>query len=149
MRGKSIDTEFVAEFIQNCTVVDKISPDEICEEALRKIEEIDKQLKLRLKLADVLSFFNYKKKAPITEREAVSFDSIGNDASSEIMNIIVNSGCISTEDLMIKINSHNDEHKKDLIFTLKQLLETKILYRTSTGLLAHGQNYKLFNETKS
>jgi len=147
MRGKSIDTEFVAEFIQNCASTNKFSPEEICEEALNKIEEIDKQLKIRLKLVDVLSFFNYKKKALPAELEPVSFSSIDKQVSVEILAIVVNSGCININEILSRFSLYGDA-KKDFIYTMKQLLEAKVLYRDSGGNLALGPNYKLFNESR-
>lgn len=148
MRGKSIDTEFVAEFIQDCTGKNKISPEEICEEALQRIEEIDKQLKIRLKLVDVLSFFNYKKKAPIAEIEPVSFSEINKSASFEILGIIANNSGMNTPDLMTRFSTYDDSFRKVLSFTMKQMLETKILFRNSNGILTHGPNFKMFNESK-
>jgi hypothetical protein len=146
MRGKSIDTEFVAAFIQECTTNNKLSPEAICEEALHRIEEIDKQLKMRLKLVDVLSFFNYKKRAPVIESEPVSFESINKPAASEILGIIVNNGCINTDQLFSRFSNYNDGQRKDMIFVLKQMLEAKILFRNSTGILAFGPNYRVFND---
>lgn len=148
MRGKSIDTEFVAEFIQQCALNNKIAPEEICETALLKIEEIDKQLKMRLKLVDVLSFFNYKKKAPPIEPEPVSFDAINKQASLEIIGIVMNNVCINITDLVSRFSAYGDGAKKDLIFTMKQMLEARILHRDSSGKLVLGPNYKIFNETK-
>lgn len=149
MRGKSIDNDFVAEFIQECTAMNKMSPEEICSEALYRIEEIDKQLKLRLKLVDVLSFFNYKKKALPIEPEPVSFDGINKGASTEIIAIIANNGCITTNDIMTRFNNnYPEEYQKELIFTLKQMLETNILFKNSSGTFAFGPNLKIFNESK-
>lgn len=148
MRGKSVDTEFVSSFIQECASINKLSPEDVCEEALRKIEEIDKQLKLRLKLVDVLSFFNYKKKPTIIERQEISFDSIAKEPAAEIFGIIANAGHLNTEDMMSRFATYQDPYRKDLIFTLKQLLEAKVIFRNSSGVLAHGPNFKLFNEAK-
>jgi hypothetical protein len=148
MRGKTIDNEFVAEFIQECTANNKMSPEEICNEALFRIEEIDKQLKLRLKLVDVLSFFNYKKKVTPIEPLPVSFANISKPASIEITDMIANSGCMAAPDILAKFSIHNEEYRKELIFTLKQMLETNILFKNSNGSFAFGENFKLFNESK-
>jgi hypothetical protein len=148
MRGKSIDTEYVAAFIQKCAAVNKTSPEEICDEVLSKIEEIDKQLKIRLKLVDVLSFFNYKKKAPIIERDEIDFDLISDFAASEIIGIVSNDNCINIENLMSKFSIYSDEQRKELIFTLKQMLEAKIIFRSSDGFLTQGSNFRPFNEAK-
>ena len=148
MRGKTIDNEFVAEFIQECTATNKMSPEEICNEALRRIEEIDRQLKLRLKLVDVLSFFNHKKKAAPIEPMPVSFNDINKPASMEILGIVANSGCITAPDILGKFSNYSEEYRKELIFTLKQMLETNILFKNSNGSFAFGDNFKLFNESK-
>ena len=62
MRGKNLDKEFVFSFIKECAMLGKSSPEEICQEVLDRTAKIDEQLKLRIKLQDVLGFFEYNKK---------------------------------------------------------------------------------------
>lgn len=147
IRGKTVDNEFVAAFIQECTAQDKSSPEEICAEALRRIEEIDSQFKLRLKLTDVLSFFSYKKKARLLEPLPVVFTNINAALASEIIAIVSGDGCVDASDLIRNV-SNSDSSRKEFIFTLKQLLETNVLYKNTNGTLAFGSNFKLFNESK-
>jgi hypothetical protein len=146
MRGKSIDIDFVTNFIQECAATNKLSPQDVCDEALRKIEDIDKQLKLRIKLVDVLSFFNYKKKTTNIEKE-ISFANINKESAIKIFSYIANN--IKIEELMKLYNVYQDNYKKELIFTTKQLLETKVIAKNSSEILVHGPNFKLFNESKN
>ena len=148
MRGKSIDTEFVAGFVQECTGLNKFLPEEICEEALRRIEEIDKQLKLRLKFADVLCFFNHKKKNSTVEEEVLSFDDVDLSISKDIIDIIKSNGCVKVVDIINNFSSNDDLYKKNLTFTLKQMLDKRIIYRNYSGIISLGQNFKFFNESK-
>ncbi len=67
MRGKSIDIDFVADFINECVSLNKITTQEICLEAKNRILEIDQKIKdiellkiKRSKLMDVLNNFNRK-----------------------------------------------------------------------------------------
>lgn len=149
MRGKSVDTEFVASFVQECAAKNKLSPEEICEEAIARIEEIDKQLKLRLKLADVLSFFKYKKKL-ITEKEIISFNDLNRDLSNSIISKIEE--CKNNEVDIISFLKTDDNHK-DFICTYKQLLQTKVIRRVpvagSSGLIFTGENYEFFRKSQT
>ena len=146
MRGKSVDTEFVAKFIQECITNDKVSPEEICEEALLKIEEIDKQLKIRLKLSDVLSFFNYKKRVLPIEPEPVSFENINKSIANIVLDVILNNGCISIEELFTKVNITDENYRKDFILSLKRMIETKVISKNSNNMLTCGSNLKAFTD---
>lgn len=147
MRGKSIDNEFVSEFIQECTLINKTTPEEICNEAINRIEEINKQLKIRIKLNDILSFFNYKKKYINTEK-TISFDLIDKSCSSIIINIISSSATINSDELFSRLSNYNEEIKHNIIFTLKQMIEAKIIYKNKEGKFGFGANFNTFNEQK-
>lgn len=147
MRGKSIDTDFVSDFIQECAKENKTSPDEICEEALYRISEIDKQLKIRMKLADVLSFFKFKKKNNVLieeKNENISFDHLFSPSAEEIVNIIGDDNILLLSSLF---NTHSLEHKKELTLTLKQMLKCNLLTKISGELdrvFARGERYEQF-----
>lgn len=144
MRGKSIDTEFVATFIQDCAQNSKNLPEEICKEALDKIEEIDKQLKLRFKLVDVLSFFNYKKKSASLEIED---DYIINKTIADLLLSFVPFECTSNS-IIQKVSDGQDlNYKKNVIFTFKQLLKNKIISKYN-DIVIFGDNYKEYAADK-
>ena len=150
MRGKSIDTDFVAAFIQECLTMNKATPEEICEEASRRLDEIDAQLKLRTKLVDVLSHFNYKKKKEEIDKEPVSFTGIDIGMANDIL-AIVEIEDIHTDTILADFIKRNEWSKNDLIFTLKQLFAADVLDRDAAGIISKGSNFDSwpdFNEQK-
>jgi|ERR1700722_2382923 len=147
MRGKSIDTEFVGTFIQDCIKQEKTTPPEICDEAIRQISVIDEQLKMRTKLTDVLSHFNYKKKISEAKKELLSFDRIDKSICNDIFSL-VNDEPVAMENIMATFAKFNDKYRQDIIFTFKQLLEVKVLNRTTENAITRGELFNDFNESK-
>lgn len=103
-RGKTIDTEFVSEFIQELLPLSKTTPDDICQEALDRIKKIDAQLKYRIKLNDVLSFFSYKRKNSVEENRIMYLDSLDKEISNDILNVISTSKAIDTSKLLLSLS---------------------------------------------
>lgn len=147
MRGKSIDTEFVATFIQECLKQNKTTPAEICDEAIRQISVIDEQLKMRTKLTDVLSHFSYKKKISEAKKELVSFDKIDKTICNDIFSLIKDEP-VAMDNVLATFAKFNDKYKQDIIFTFKQLLEAKVLARTPENTITKGDTFNDFNESK-
>lgn len=148
MRGKNIDNEFVMSFIQECAVKGKDTPEDICMYALEQIKEIDKHLKLRMKLSDVLSFFGYKKKDSLTsEKEQFTF----NDINYDLALIIFNNVYGGNIDEFFKFASKTNDlkYEQDLIFTLKAMLATKVLSRNSSDIIEDGEKIKEYYESLS
>jgi len=137
MRGKAIDTEFVAAFVQDCLKLNKTTPSEICEEALQRINEIENQIRLRNKLTDVLSHFNFKKKVSEIKNAPIDLSQIDKNISNDIFSIIQNNEFTSSS-VMSVFNKFNDDYKKDVIFTFKQLLEANLLSRNQDGIITAG-----------
>lgn len=145
MRGRNIDNDFVMSFIQDCAVNGKDTPEDICAVAVEKINEIDKQLKLRVKLSDVLSFFSYKKKnQPIIKKEKVpSFKNIDQKFVLEVFDVAYGKTTDEFISYVSKINDKNNlTHKENLIFTLKTLLSKNILYRNENNFIVDGKYIK-------
>jgi hypothetical protein len=150
MRGRGIDNEFVSSFIQECAGAGKVAQEEICAAALGKIDEIDTQLKMRSRYADVLIFFNHKKKREIEPIEPVlSFDGIDKGNAREILNIIGKSYYIGGNEIKLRFSEFDDKKKKDLIFTLKQMIAAKVIFRNEKGFIFYGENLKLYNAEKN
>ena len=148
MRGRHIDNEFVSSFVQECAKIGKVSQEDICNAAIQKIDEIDKQLKMRLKYTDVLSFFNYKKKIENIE-QVISFDYIDKNIANEILSIIGKSYYVGVDKIMSKFSEFDDKKKKDLIFTFKQMIMTKVIFRDEKGFIFIGENLKAYRAEKN
>ena len=145
MRGKTIDTEFVIEFIQECAEKEKLTPEDICKESLKRIAEIDEHLKKRTKFMDVLSFFNYKKKHALEDQE-VSFERIDKKIAEEIIDLVRSNNHMDVNKLLEQFFSLDINQKQELIFTLKQMFEMKILYRHANDTISYGQNFEMYEE---
>lgn len=141
MRGKAIDMDFVSAFIKECALANKTSPEEICNAANDKIEEINKQLKFRLKLTDVLSFFNYKKKQATIPESVLLFNNIDSALSKDIITIIKDN---SLTDIAMLLANVPKEQKQSTILTLKQLLQTNVLIKNKDGVLSYGSRFQEF-----
>src|ERR1019366_3033069 len=139
MRGKSIDNEFVISFIKECSLIGKDTPEEICSAALNKIKEIDEQLKARVKLSDVLSFFGYKKKKiNCDEKIDFSFSDIDDGLASIVFDLAYGK---NVDDFTNGLLQFKDLNKtQNLIFTLKTLIATKVLNRNSQNIIEDGIN---------
>jgi hypothetical protein len=147
MRGKKIDTAFVAEFVTSCVKEGNVSSDTICARANEKIIEIDKQIKeveglkkLRSKLCDVLISFDTteKVKDKSADRDILNFHSIDNKNLSL--------------DIIVAMEKNNREISYDfgalsefdvldtVIFCIKQMAKAKIV-KILRDLLVPGDNY--------
>lgn len=140
MRGKKADTEFISQYIINCTASGKSSPQEIYVQAEQEIQKIDEQIKNieslkkhRSKLIDVVNLFKDKK-----------------DNSEDIN--IVNFYKITNINLAYRICSHvlnkeqsldAPENKAEKLQTLKKLVDLSIL-KKSNGLIEQGPLFNNF-----
>jgi len=137
MRGRKIDTTFLTDFISECVGIDKQTPGEIVKEAKFRISEIDEQIKkveelkrYRSKLSDVLIYF--------------SIDDTKNNSKDKLLLIFsqfqYQDICrfICTKSLPIDLKKINTDvySKDDILFSVKQLLENKILKKTDNYLVA-------------
>jgi hypothetical protein len=150
MRGKIIDIDFINNFVKECEGLNKNSINEICEEAANRIGLIDEQIKLRIKLNDVLNHFDYKKKTPNIEKEINNnYLNINKDYANKAL-CKINEGELMVQDLMSYINvvaDGNDNNKKDFIFTVKRLFETQVLMRSEEGIVSKGMNFDTYQQT--
>jgi hypothetical protein len=150
MRGKIIDIDFINNFVKECEGLNKIAINDICEEAVKRINLIDEQIKLRIKLNDVISHFGYKKKNSIAEKEIInSYSNINKDYANKTL-LKINDGELLVQDLMAFINTvsdGNDNNKKDFIFTVKRLFETQVLARSEEGIVSKGSNFDTYKQT--
>lgn len=146
MRGKKIDTNFVADFVASCVKEGHVLSEAICTSANEKIAEIDKQIKeveelrkLRSKLCDVIISFDTtdKVKDKSIDRDILTFHSI-NDKNLSLAIIVAmekNNKEISYEFASLAEFSQPDA----VIFTIKQMSKTKIVRILGGG--HHGNNF--------
>lgn len=143
MKGKKIDTEFLSSFIENCINKNIVTTDDILAEAKLQIANIDKKIieaeKLKItrsKILDVISTFDTEKNVNKT-----------NDAKILPLFKIPNPNickhiCDKIKNGPLKITAMlSDKHSnQDMMFSIKQLLEAKVIVRTG-DLLSRGEMY--------
>lgn len=140
MRGKKSDQAFVAEFIAEAIQHGIQTPEEIIQDAKKKIEQIDQEIKaidakkiLRSKLIDVVLTFEKKAKETSENAKLLPFFDLEYPAQcQEICELLKN------EVSKIPINSWRTQYMDDgatVKFCYKQLLERKILSRKGDDLI--------------
>jgi hypothetical protein len=145
MKGKKIDSNFLSSFIEECVLQNKNTTEAILQEAKQKIEIIDKKIieaeslkLLRSKLLDVIHTFDVPQNT-----------SKNNDAKALPLFKISNPNickhiCNKIKVGPMKISSIDDKFPKiDVMFCVKQLLETKVLIRTG-DLLSKGDMFSTY-----
>lgn len=138
MRGKKTDTEFLSSFITQCVMQNKNSSEQIIEEAKSQISDIDQKIQeveklkiVRSKLLGVIdSFEKPNKNDKHNEVKILSFFKIQNPTICKYI-------CNSLKNSNIKINGLQDPkyNQADIMFSVKQLIEHKVIYKTGDVLL--------------
>jgi|SRR5271166_1343936 len=142
MKSKEIDAKFVSQFIETCTQKGISTTEDICNEVKQKIAEIDEQVKYRNKLQDVLAAFGDK--VVVSEQNSPAPpQNINTRFAIEILEII-GGRKTSISELMKVIGGFSDDHKKDLIFTVKCMIENDVLTRDQDGSIIAGNKYAQF-----
>lgn len=139
MKGKKIDTDFVAEFIGNCAALGKNLPEDICNEAKIKIENIDLKIKevedlkkMRSKLNDVIITLGKKVIDKSVDKIILGFYQISNLSNAFVL-------CDLVADSPIDIKSID----KNNSFIIKEMLAANILSRFNNTLI-QGELYQDF-----
>lgn len=149
MRGKKIDTNFVAEFVTTCVKEGKVSSETISADAYKKIAEIDLQIKavdelkkLRSKLYDVIISFDEKSVKDKSEDKIIlDFYSVEDKKlASEIINSIEkNNQFVFTFPIPKEISDPDG-----MIFCIKQMSRLKIISPQEKGIFLRGVNYQAY-----
>jgi hypothetical protein len=147
MSKKSIDNNFLSTFIQECAKDGKSSPDDICKEALRKIEDIEKMIETKSNLMGVLRFFKYKKKS--SEVEECNFNEIDKNIADGIMTFLeeyLELGEKIQYGNFIKeyFSEFDQEEIRNVSVVIKQLFKNNILSNNEDGEIIKGFNYEKF-----
>lgn len=135
MRGKKIDTEYVAAFIQSCTNWGLSTPDEIVAQAQKEINEIDEKVleverlkKERSGLIDVLATLAPTVPDNSEEVKILNFYKVKNFALALTMCDAVLMG-ITKIDILKKSYDGTD-----MSFIMKELLELSVLKRNGKDI---------------
>lgn len=138
MKGKKKDVLFISEFIADCVVAGKDTPQDIVRHAKNLIANCDEEIKRveslrikRSKLLDVIETFESTSKNHKPEEvKILSFIKIQN---AKICGWI----CRSLADKAVKIDDLfcAEISKQDIIFAIKQLLEYKIISKVGDSFI--------------
>lgn len=147
MRGKSVDTEYVSSFVEECVTKDKNSPEEIVSEARIKISQIDMeirradQLKIeRTKLIDVVNSFDPegdKLSAANNETYKVAND-ISDLYTDKILEIITNNTSATVNDFYAELG---EAARPRIFLAIKKLAEAGIIVRNSAQQFVPGPQW--------
>lgn len=149
MRGKKIDTDYVAKFVGECVKKNRTSSEEICEEAKKLIELIDQKIieaeglkKTRSKLCDVLISFDETKKDLSKDKVILDFHKISSKVISGTILEFLNQDVCSVKFLIdnLKKRKYSEE---DINFTIKQMIELDIVVKDDKAL-AKAERYSDF-----
>lgn len=143
MRGKKSDSEFVSSFITECVLLGKNESEQIIQEAKNRISDIDSKIieieKLKItrsKLIDVISVFDKSKSSNKEEIKILSLFKIENHHICKYICDQIKSGN-SSYDKIVKSKYNN----QDVLFSVKQLIENKIIVRDNNNLIS-AERYK-------
>lgn len=135
MRGKKSDQLFVAEFIQRCTSSGIETPDAIVEYAKllikgidEEIREIEKKKITRSKLLDVILTFEKRAKSTSEDAKFLSFFKLEYPLMCKFICDTVKKQPIEIGEKFQALGS--GESDPTMRFSIKQLLECKVLSRT-------------------
>lgn len=144
MRGKKIDTAFVAEYISTCALQGKISPEEIVSQAEQDVKSIDDKIKevedlkkLRSKLIDVVYTLNEKSNDKATDITILNFYKVKNFPLALSLCALVENSSKSMDVVKTSFSSQEDS-----LFVVKELLEISVLKRNGKNI----EKGHLFNE---
>lgn len=146
MRGKKVDSSFVSNFILDCVSKGKSNQDEIVEEARykitvidEKIKEVEKLKKDRSKLIDVIISLDNKK--PTEEIKNLHLFKIPNQ---EICKFLCDS--LKERKVDIKTLKNSQFNLQDVLFSIKQLVENKIVVKNEDHLF-RGPEFDIYLKT--
>lgn len=139
MRGKKSDRAFVAEFISESIQHGIETPAEIIRDAKKKIEQIDQEIKaieakkiLRSKLLDVILTFEKQTKSTSEDAKLLSFFKLEYPLMCKFVCDIVKKGPIEVGEKLMPLGA--GESDPTMKFSIKQLLECKVLSRTGNQI---------------
>lgn len=138
MRGKKSDPSFVSFFIQESVIAGASTPSEIVERAKKIVARIDEEIKAieqskitRSKLLDVISMFERPNKDHSEEARLLDFFRLSDPRTCKLI-------CD-----MVKVNPIDKSGTNldpDVRFSIKQLLECRVLSRTGEQI-AKGERF--------
>jgi len=128
MRGKKSDPGFVSFFIQESVTAGATTPSEIVERAKKIVTRIDDEIKaiehskvLRSKLLDVISMFEKPEKDHSAEAKLLDFFRLSDPRTCKLI----------CDMIKVKpIDKSGNNLDPDMRFSIKQLLECRVLTRT-------------------
>jgi flagellar motor switch protein FliG len=147
MRGKSVDVDFISEFVGECVQQGKASPKDIASEARIKISNIDDQIRQieslkgqRSKLIDVVNSFDSNEETEVAESGTFATNAcLSEPINNEIFSMVMELRSVSIGDIMKKFGEGN---KNKIFLGIKQLAEAGLLARDEDKKFVPGPKTK-------
>jgi hypothetical protein len=140
MRGKKSDQVFVAEFISDAVQRGIETPIEIVQDAKRKIEQIDEEIRaieakkiLRSKLLDVILTFEKQMKETSEDAKLLPFFKLAYPYTCKFICDIAKTHSIEIGEKFQVLGS--GESDPQMRYSIKQLLECKVLQREGNQVM--------------
>ena len=135
MRGKTVDVDFMAKFIQECCESNKTSSQDIALEAKSQINEIDIQIKnienlksKRSKLINVVNFLVVDESESDKEASFAKNNALTLEFSKEICALIEKSGEVTVSEMLTSLGESN---KGRIFLAIKRLSEMGVVSRNA------------------
>lgn len=137
MKGKKINYDFINQFFENCISNQITDSKEMLNKALSQISEIDSKIKeaeelkkIRVNLTDVIQILSQEEDKPNIDNKILKLFEIPN---KNICNFICNK--INKEPVDICNFKDHKFNDTDIIFTIKKLIENKVVYKQGNYIL--------------
>lgn len=146
--------DFVDDYISNCIELNIKKPKDICEFALKEMQEIDEKLResnlLRIRyrnLKDVLKEFNHESLKRIKENQVAVYNSIDDIKDSSYYNILIeicefidsSKNIVTSREIMDAIS--NIENNKVIFGCIKTLSDNGIISRNKDRHILKGPKW--------
>jgi hypothetical protein len=153
MRGKSVDSEFVSEFVAVCVSNQMTTPKDISSEARIRISKIDSEIKRidtlkaeRSKLMDVVNAFDPETDEPEVEQEFPEEEPPSvDDFEVKVCAVIDSMSSASVNDILSSIGENS---RRAVFLTIKRLCEKGVITRDAKHTFVRGPRWVDSAESK-
>lgn len=150
MRGKSLDIDFISEFVEECVQNDKLSPKDIASEAKIKIGNIDNEIRRieglkaeRSRLMDVVTSFDLPDEEEETETVFAAPECLDDPFVRQVCMLVARMGNPKVADFLAEFG---EALKEQVFHALKRLNEAGIIARHQDRSFVQGPKWEIVSD---